>query len=245
MGSVTTVALLERKPSISRDLFTRYWRDVHGVMAARIPGFHSYTQHHVTPLSPGAEPFEGIAVVTFKNEGERQGLVTSTMTSHIHRDEHNVFRRALLYNLTPGATQIEVDGKPQKLRFLVVPAGADAAAVAEAVRQPGMVSLITYDLATGDPSAWNETDLDDGGAGRRFVSLMQVGFRDLPSANVAIASAQLLGAAAYRCDETHAMVENGRATPVGLRGLDAVRAIQEAGADNQFDPAVERALYGM
>ena len=36
-----TVALIERKPGITRSLFTRYWRDVHGVMAARIPGFET------------------------------------------------------------------------------------------------------------------------------------------------------------------------------------------------------------
>jgi hypothetical protein len=64
MVGVTTIALLERKPSLSRPLFTRYWRDVHGVMAARIPGFESYTQYHVTPMtnigSEAIEPFEGI-----------------------------------------------------------------------------------------------------------------------------------------------------------------------------------------
>src|SRR3546814_16817584 len=76
-------------------------------MAARIPGFDSYTQNHVTPLtdvgSRDPEPFEGIAIVTFVDEAHRQGLVDSKLTRHIHRDEQNVFRRALLYNLGPGA----------------------------------------------------------------------------------------------------------------------------------------------
>lgn len=34
MVRVTTVALLERRPEISRSLFSRYWRDVHGVIDA-------------------------------------------------------------------------------------------------------------------------------------------------------------------------------------------------------------------
>ena len=41
--SVSTIALLQRKDGLSDSLFSRYWRDVHGVLAARIPGFWSYT----------------------------------------------------------------------------------------------------------------------------------------------------------------------------------------------------------
>lgn len=106
MVGVTTVALIERRRDISRDLFSRYWRDVHGVMAVRIPGFASYIQYHVTPASIHSPPFEGIAIVTFAKEDDRQGLVTSEVTQHIHRDEQNVFRRAFLYNLDGEAPAI-------------------------------------------------------------------------------------------------------------------------------------------
>ena len=97
MGGVSTVALIERRPDISRSLFSRYWRDVHGVMAARIPGFNFYTQHHVTPVDPDTEPFEGIAIVTYRSADDRAGLIHSEVTQHIHRDEQNVFRRALAF----------------------------------------------------------------------------------------------------------------------------------------------------
>jgi hypothetical protein len=40
------------------------------------------------------------------------------------------------------------------------------------------------------------------------------------------------------------MVENGRPTPLGFRGLDALRTIEEAGAINQLDPVVEKAVFG-
>src|SRR3546814_7506666 len=93
MGGVTTGALIERRPDISRSLFTRYWRDVHGVMAARIPGFDRYTQHHVSPLDPAAEPFEGIAIVTYRTEEARARLIHSEVPPHIHRDEPNVLDR--------------------------------------------------------------------------------------------------------------------------------------------------------
>src|SRR3546814_11187285 len=91
-------------------------------MAARIPGFDRYTQHHVSPLDPAAEPFEGTAIVTYRTEEDRAGLIHSEVTPHIHRDEQNVFRRALLYNLGEGASQTIVgnDGAAGQAMFLVV-----------------------------------------------------------------------------------------------------------------------------
>jgi hypothetical protein len=239
MGGVSTVALIERRPDISRSLFTRYWRDVHGVMAARIPGFDFYTQHHVTPLDPGAEAFEGIAIVTYRSEEDRAGLIHSEVTQHIHRDEQNVFRRALLYNLGEGASQTIVgeDDAAGQAMFLVAEAGTDVGALVAALGDAPLY-LATYDLTGGDPSGWNQTDTSGG----VFGSLVHGIWLDRASA---VAAAEKLAAAAYLLDERHVMVANGKPTPVGLRGLDAVRTIEEAGADNQLSDAVVRAVYGL
>jgi uncharacterized protein (TIGR02118 family) len=239
MGGVSTVALIERRPGISRSLFTRYWRDVHGVMAARIPGFDRYTQHHVTPLDAASEPFEGVAIVTYRSESDRAGLIHSEVTQHIHRDEQNVFRRALLYNLGEGASRKilgNADAEGQAM-FVVVEAGQDIDAdLASLDDEP--LYLETYDLTGGDPAGWNETDT----SGRVFTALLHGIWRDRDSA---IASAAMLDGAAYLLDEQHVMVEGGKPTPVGLRGLDAVRTIEEAGAENQLSDAVVRAIYGI
>lgn len=239
MGGVSTVALIERRPDVSRSLFTRYWRDVHGVMAARIPGFDFYTQHHVTPVDPDTEPFEGIAIVTYRSEEDRAGLIHSEVTQHIHRDEQNVFRRALLYNLGERASQTIVgdDRAAGQAMFLVVEAGADVGAIVAALGE-GPLYLAVHDLTGGDPSGWNQTDT----SGRVFGSLIHGIWRDRTAA---IATAEKLPAAAYLLDESHVMVEGGKPTPVGLRGLDAVRTIEEAGADNQLSDAVVRAVYGL
>ncbi|WP_068072289.1 EthD domain-containing protein [Novosphingobium lentum] len=245
MVGVTTVALLERKPGMSRDLFSRYWRDIHGVMAARIPGFASYTQHHVTPFSAEAEPFEGIAIVTFASEDDRQGLATSAMTGHIHRDEQNVFRRALLYNLTAGADTLLIDGEREhgQSAFVVVPRGVDPVEISSVLLASGPTFLARFNLTTGDPAAWNATDVDEGGRGRRFATLLQGVWPDAGSASGALARVSETAAATYWLDQTFVLVESGRATPVGLRGWDAVRTIDEAGADNQLTMEVEDALY--
>jgi hypothetical protein len=236
---LTTVALIERKPSVSRDLFSRYWRDIHGVMAVRIPGFDSYTQYHVTPVGEGAPPFEGIAIVTFAQEDDVAGLLTSAVTKHIHRDEQNVFRRALLYSLAPGADRVlsGVSAGEGETLFHVVPEGVDPAEVADRLKAVGPAYLASYDLTTGDPSGWNDTDVDDGGSGSRFVAVLHSrwdGATPVIEAPVA----------AYRLDARYVMVENGAPTTIGLRGFDAARTIEEIGADNQTADDVVRAVYG-
>ncbi len=251
MAGVSTVALLERKPGISRSLFSRYWRDIHGVMAARIPGFASYIQHHVTPLanvgSKDPEQFEGIAIVTYASEADRNGLIHSEITSHIHRDEQNVFRRALLYNLGAGESRIELAGDGATRVFLVIPEGSDPAVTIAGLQAAGATAIEYHDLTGGDPGGWNDTDVDDGGKGRQFVAVIVSLWPDQPTALAGITKivAASGGAiAAYLTDERYIMVENGRPTPLGLRGLDAVRTIEEAGAVNQLAHRVEDAIYG-
>jgi len=254
MVSLTTVALLERKPDISRSLFTRYWRDVHGVMAARIPGFESYIQYHVTPQGDtGAstvEPFEGVAIVTFADAQDRAGLASSDISRYIQRDEQNVFRRALLYNLEAGANQTLRAGTgrvAEHAAFLLVPAsGIAPKTIAAALADNGLMELHLYDLVSGDPAAWNKTDIDDGGAGRRFAAMIQGRWSNAGSAQRAINRATAEGRgeiAAYRIDEIHVMVDRGRPTQLGLRGWDALRTIHEAGAVNQLEDSVVEAIY--
>jgi uncharacterized protein (TIGR02118 family) len=253
MAGVSTIALLERKTSITRNLFSRYWRDVHGVMAARIPGFETYIQHHVVPLldvgSTNPEPFEGIATVTYTSEANRLGLIESEITQHIHRDEQNVFRRALLYNLGEGERRdlIEPGGKGGTTFFLTIPEGQPYEAAAAALRKGGAVTIRLHDLTGGDPGGWNDTDVDDGGAGRLFVAVLEIILANDEATTSAIRAAVAESGgeiAAYRADERYVMVEHGRPTPLGFRGLDAVRTIEEAGASNQLDPLVEKAVFG-
>ncbi|MCY1424167.1 hypothetical protein D9M71_399040 [compost metagenome] len=49
----------------------------------------------------------------------------------------------------------------------------------------------------------------------------------------------------YAIDACHVMVENGRPTELGLRGLDALRTIEAVGATNQRQPALLQRLYGV
>lgn len=119
MKSVSTIALLTKKGDISSDLFGAYWRDVHGILAARIPGFNAYIQYHLGPalqktlalpkgvsttISKNAR-FHGIAEVTFDSEEDRNGLGSSEAAAHIQGDEQYVFKTSLLYNLKAGSSK--------------------------------------------------------------------------------------------------------------------------------------------
>lgn len=274
MREVTTIALLARRAGMSVELFSRYWRDVHGVLAVRIPGFWSYTQYHLAPVSPaprdGAFVMDGFAEVVFRREADRAGLATSEVTPLILRDEQNVFSRTLLYSLEAGASRSRlaaadtVHDYSEPLAAYVVlaqsPPDSGAQQVASALESvllpgletsPGLLALRTHLLASGDPSLWNTADgVDNAERGARNSALIEARWQDeaaAQSALQALARVRDPGFAAvhaYRVTARCAMVVQGRPTHLGLRGLDALRTIEAAGAENQKAAEVLRCVYG-
>ena len=60
------IFVVHKRPDMDRDEFRRYWRDVHGPLAAKIPGLRKYVQNHGLPDSAsGALPCDGIAELWF------------------------------------------------------------------------------------------------------------------------------------------------------------------------------------
>lgn len=239
MASLTTIALIERRADISRDLFTRYWRDVHGVMAARIPGFEFYVQHHVTKVVGDNDSiaFEGIAVVHFAREADRAGLAESAVAAQIVRDEPNVFTRALLYNLASADSVRFNEGTAQDrdaTGFVLFSDHSAASDWAEAAGRTG-AEVHVHDLRGADPSLWN--GIAPGAVNWQGVAQYWPGGSQLPPFPE--------GVTAYRTDERYVMVEHGRPTAIGLRGADAVRTIREIGAENQLEAEVETLIFGV
>jgi len=125
-----TAGLLERKPSAPPEMFTRYWRDVHGPLAARIHGFYQYWQHHLGapqadfwPVSgveqsvPEAYRIQGFAETTFRAAADREKLGQDPAAQALFYDEQNVFRATYLFPSAPGDSHTYLDrfenGAPQ------------------------------------------------------------------------------------------------------------------------------------
>jgi uncharacterized protein (TIGR02118 family) len=63
---IQEIVLLRRRPGMDRDEFLRHWREIHGPLAAKLPGLRKYVQAHVIPDPSQADPaYDGIAELWF------------------------------------------------------------------------------------------------------------------------------------------------------------------------------------
>lgn len=63
---VRTVAILGRREGLSFEEFSRYWREVHAPLAARLPGVVRYVQRHVQAPS-GEFGIDGFALLDYES----------------------------------------------------------------------------------------------------------------------------------------------------------------------------------
>ena len=81
---VKAIYLIRRKPGMSFADFDRYWREVHGAIAARIPGMRRYIQCHA--LDDGAE-YDGAAEAWFDDMDAVRRAVASPEYAAAREDE--------------------------------------------------------------------------------------------------------------------------------------------------------------
>lgn len=85
---VKAIYLIRRKPEMSREDFHRYWREVHGAIAARIPGLRRYVQCHAIPRDHGdADGFDGAAEAWFDDMDAVRRAVASPEYAAARADE--------------------------------------------------------------------------------------------------------------------------------------------------------------
>ncbi len=139
-GEMATIALIEKKADIATEDFRDYWRDLHGTLAVRIPGFWTYTQYHLgdelsgsADSSAAAAAIHGLAEVTYCREADIAGLASSAVTELIKADEQNAFAGTYLYGTRRGdsVTHVAVEAAVSPLdldtggTLLVLVAGGD------------------------------------------------------------------------------------------------------------------------
>lgn len=64
---VKVMYCIARKPELSEMEFSRYWREVHGPIGARIPGLRALVQNHALRIEgdPRSPDFDGVAELWF------------------------------------------------------------------------------------------------------------------------------------------------------------------------------------
>jgi uncharacterized protein (TIGR02118 family) len=81
---VKAIYLIRRKPAMSAADFHRYWREVHGAIAARIPGMRRYVQCHA--IDERGE-YDGAAEAWFDDMAAVERAVASPEYAAARADE--------------------------------------------------------------------------------------------------------------------------------------------------------------
>ena len=65
---------ITRKPTVNDAEFHRYWREVHGPIAKKIPQLRGYIQSHRIPFAEATSSYDGAAEVWVENEAAMEAL---------------------------------------------------------------------------------------------------------------------------------------------------------------------------
>jgi hypothetical protein len=176
------------RSDLPAEINNSYWRDVHGPLAARIPGFYQYRQLHLDRPVIGllgsnevtAEPVEGIAQELFLTSEDIQTFVSHPfVTTYIFNDEQNLARRNATLSSLPGAARTFRDvtdeatpqGPPPHPSYVVLlqrTDGADRADFHHQVErlargwgdQEGVLRLRYTPLEAYDENGWRSPGVD-------------------------------------------------------------------------------------
>src|SRR3712207_84593 len=93
---IVRMGLLTRKPDTTAEQFRRHWREVHGPLAAQMPGLRRYYQNHLVD-SVQSEPgratgdwhLDGMSELWFDDAGTMRAAVTSNAYRAVAADEPN------------------------------------------------------------------------------------------------------------------------------------------------------------
>lgn len=93
---VVRTGLLRKKPEWSLDEFRRHWRDVHGPMAAKLPGLLRYEQNHVIDSQQrgfsyprGPEQLDGFSMLWFQSEEAMRAAMATPAGQALIADEQH------------------------------------------------------------------------------------------------------------------------------------------------------------
>ncbi len=89
-GGVKSVEFVTRKPGLEVDEFQRYWREIHGPLAAQIPMIRRYVQSHTRPSAyeRGRTPaYDGVAITWFDDTQAMRASAATAQYARVRADE--------------------------------------------------------------------------------------------------------------------------------------------------------------
>jgi len=91
-GAAKNVEFVTRKPGLALEAFQRYWREVHGPLAAQIPMIRRYVQSHTRPSAyeRGRTPaYDGVAITWFDDTQAMRASAATAQYARVRADEAN------------------------------------------------------------------------------------------------------------------------------------------------------------
>jgi uncharacterized protein (TIGR02118 family) len=98
-GAAKNVELVTRKPGMPVPDFQRYWRDIHGPLAARIPMIRRYVQSHTraSAYERGRTPaWDGVAITWFDDTDAMRASAATPEYALVRADEPNFIAPGVL-----------------------------------------------------------------------------------------------------------------------------------------------------
>lgn len=92
VGGVKNIEFVTRKPGLELEKFQRYWREIHGPLAAQIPMIRRYVQSHTRPSAyeRGRTPaYDGVAITWFDDTQAMRASAATAEYARTRADEPN------------------------------------------------------------------------------------------------------------------------------------------------------------
>lgn len=89
---IKRIAVLTRRPELSREEFAKHWREVHGELSKRVPNMLRYVQNLVTEEVPhphlpgGVSNIDGFAEIWFKDRETMEAALTTEEFKELYAD---------------------------------------------------------------------------------------------------------------------------------------------------------------
>lgn len=84
------VLVLHKRADLSREEFSRHWREVHAPLIAKLPGYRRAVLNHALPDPSGEPPaFDGIGETWFESAAALQAALASPEAQAVAADGQN------------------------------------------------------------------------------------------------------------------------------------------------------------